>query len=98
MAGNEEWYDKEIAPILLELANKCGDRGMAFVSVVEYEAGKRSQTTRLPDGSGLAMVMLNHCAKMGENVDGYVLGLKRYCDINGIDTGSSIVMVKAGVA
>ena len=89
---SEQWYDAEIAPILLNLANKCGDRGMAFVSVVEYELGRRSSTVRLPDGSGLAMIMLNHCAKTGENIDAYVIALSRYAISHGIDTKSSIVM------
>jgi len=52
---NEEWYDKKIAPKLAELANQCGERGMSFLSVVEYEPGSRSRTQRLTNGAGLEM-------------------------------------------
>jgi len=91
---NEEFYDSEIAPKLLELANQCGDRGMSFVSVVEYAPGERSTTKRLMTDAGLAMVMLAHCAKMGENVDGYIMGLMRYCREKSIDISASIILSK----
>lgn len=91
LAG-EQWYDAEVAPVLLDLANKCGDKGMAFVSVVEYALGSRGTTARLPDGSGLAMLLLNHCAKSGENIDAYVIGVGRYAIDHGIDTSASVVM------
>jgi hypothetical protein len=93
---SEEFYDKEIAPKLAELANLCGERGMAFVAVVEYAHGERGRTERIPEGSGLAMTMLAHCAKMGENIDGYVIGLYRYAKAKGIDMSRSIVMSRWG--
>src|SRR5688572_29931314 len=90
MSENEEWYDREIAPKLLELANACGDRGMSFLSVVEYEQGGRSRTQRLTESAGLEMTMIAHCAKTAPNIDGYMIGLIRYCRENGIDTGASM--------
>lgn len=91
---NEEWYDTEIAPKLAELANLCGDRGMSFLSVVEYEPGSRSTTQRATGNTGLEMTMIAHCAKTAPNIDGYVIGLARYCRENGIDTSASFVMQK----
>jgi len=88
---NEKWYDKEVAPKLAELANLCGDKGMAFVAVVEYNPGDRGETRLLPSESGLAMRMLAYCAKTGHNLDSYVFGLLRYFKEKGIDTSSSLV-------
>lgn len=92
MSENEEWYDREIAPKLLELANACGDRGVPFLSVVEYEPGKRSRTLRLTDKPGLEMVMVAHCAQTAPNVDGYIIGLSRYCREKNIDMSASVVL------
>lgn len=92
MSENEEWYDREIAPKLLELANACGDRGMSFLATVEYEPGSRSRTERLTPNAGLEMVMIQHCAKTAPNIDGYVIGLIRHCSEKGIDTSGSMVV------
>ena len=90
--NNEEWYDAEIAPELMKLAKACEDRGVAFVASVEYEPGERGATYVLPKDAGLEMVMLHHCAKMGANLDGYVLGLRRYAKEHNIDTSASLIM------
>lgn len=89
---NEEWYDKELAPKLRELADQAGARGMSFVSVVEYAPDHRSRTTLLGPHAGIAMKMLTLCAAAGENVDGYMIALTRHCRENGIDTSASMVM------
>jgi len=90
--NNEEWYDAEIAPALLALASRCQERGMAFISSVEYEPGERSGTYMVPDSAGLEMHMLHLCARTAPNVDSYVIGLQRHCAERGIDTGGSIVL------
>lgn len=88
----EEWYDTEIAPQLLALAERCRERGMAFVATVEYAPGKRASTAAMVEGAGLAMQMLRLCANAGENVDGYMIALRKFCAANGIETGASIFM------
>ena len=52
---DEAWYDAEIAPALLSLAQRCNERGMAFVAVVEYQPGDRAGTYMVGDDAGLAM-------------------------------------------
>jgi hypothetical protein len=89
---NEEWYDKKIAPKLAELANQCGERGMSFLSVVEYEPGSRSRTQRLTNGAGLEMTMIAQCAMTAPNIDGFMIGLAKYCREKGIETSASFVM------
>jgi hypothetical protein len=34
--------------------------------------------------------MIAHCAKTAPNIDGYMIGLIRYCREKGIDTGASM--------
>lgn len=89
---SEDWYDKEIAPKLMELCKACNEHGMSFVAVVEYEPGKIAQTRQLTESAGLEVTMVMHCANTAPNVDGYVIGLIRYCNEKGIDTGASMAM------
>jgi hypothetical protein len=93
---SERFYDEEVAPALAAIAEKCLANGMSIVATVEYGPEDRGSTIALTPRPGLAMVMLGHCAKMGENIDGYIMGLQRYCRHNGIDTSASIVMRKMG--
>jgi hypothetical protein len=92
MSENEKFYDEEIAPVLLALTDKCKERGMSMVAVVEYEFGERGRTSLILPDCGLAMTMINHCACKGENLDGYVIGLMRYFAEKGIETSSSMVI------
>ena len=91
---NEEWYDAEIAPSLLALADKCRGRGMSMVATVEFAPGKRGSTMSLQERAGLAMQMLRLCMNAGENVDGYLISLSKFCKANRIDTGDSIFLRK----
>lgn len=91
MTDNEKFYDEEIAPALAEIAKKCMDRGMSITAVVEYNPGEPGITAWLGKDAGLAMIMLRHCAKMGTNLDGYVMGLMGYAKDKGVKMGSSIV-------
>jgi hypothetical protein len=92
MSDNEDWYDREIAPKLRELSEACHGRGMSFIAAVEYEPGSRARTFQLTDAAGLEMVMINHCAQTAPNVDGFMIGLIRYCREKGIDTGASMFL------
>ena len=89
---DEAWYDAEIAPALLSLAQRCNERGMAFVAVVEYQPGDRAGTYMVGDDAGLAMHMVNMCSKTAPNVDAYIINLSRFCKSKGIDIGASLVM------
>jgi hypothetical protein len=92
MSENEEFYDKEIAPILLDLSTKCGERGMHFLAQVEYDAGEYGLTRKFSDNPSLAMVMLWLCARSQNNIDGYIIGLLRYTHENNIDVSQSIIL------
>jgi hypothetical protein len=89
---NEEFYDSEIAPQLAELAKKCEARSIAFIAAVEYKHGEIGETRVLPDGTGLAMIMLAYCVKMGLNIDGYMMALQQYMNRHGMDCSASLYM------
>ena len=90
--NNEELYDEEIAPLLKLVADRCTEEKMPLVAVVEYDEGKTGTTSFLPENAYLGMIMVNHCAKMGVNIDGYIIGLLKYAKSKGIDYSGSIVM------
>lgn len=89
---NEDVYDKEIAPKLLEIAKRCKAEGIPFLAVVEYTLGKIGKTELQTNNECVEMVMIRHCAKTAPNIDGYIIGLSRYAKENNIDTSGSIIM------
>jgi hypothetical protein len=91
---DEEWYDSEIAPKLLELADECSKRDLSFIAAVEYEPDSVAFTRRFAEDVGLKMTMIGHCAKTAPNIDGYVIGLAKYCREKGIPIDASMVMQK----
>jgi len=92
VSEDEAWYDAEIAPALAALAKRCHERGMSFIASVEYQPGDRGATYYLTEDAGTAMRMLHLCAQTVPNVDSYVINLKKWAKLNGVDTSSSWVM------
>lgn len=88
----EVWYDSEIAPVLADLAKRCSEKGMAFVSVVEYRPGSHAGTYLLGENAGLSLQMIGLCARTAPNIDSYVMQLARYCRSKGINIDASFVM------
>lgn len=91
---NEKWYDSEIAPVLSELGKRCNERGVSFISCVEYNPGDRGGTYYLTKDAGVAMIMLRVCAMSAPDVDSYIINLKRYADRTGLDVSSSWVLTR----
>ncbi|CAL62445.1 Hypothetical protein HEAR2314 [Herminiimonas arsenicoxydans] len=89
---SEQHYDEVIAPKLVEIAELCIAAGMSFIATVEYEPTKRGTTRVIGPNSCLAMHMQNHCANTAPNIDGYIFGIAKYCNREGIDMSSSITM------
>lgn len=88
----EQYYDHHIAPMLEALSERCQQQGFTLVAAVEFAPGEIGTMSWLPDQPSLAMVMLGHCAKTGDNLDGYVLGLLEFVQAQGIDYSRSLVM------
>ncbi len=89
---SEEIYDKEIAPLLMQVAALCKQHQIPMVAEVEFLPGERGSTFFLPEGAGLSMTMIRQCAATAPNLDAYVISLSRYCKERGIDTSGSIIM------
>lgn len=71
---------------------------MAFVAAVEYEPRKRVSTIAMPEGAGLAMQLLRLCANSGENIDGYLFAVQKFCHANNVPTDASLVMRRVFVS
>lgn len=92
MTEKEEYYDEVIAPLLADVAEKCIEKGMSFIGVVEYEKDGRGRTRTLQSDASLEMRMIDHCAKTAPNVDGYIIGLVKYCREKEISMVDSFVL------
>lgn len=96
---NEEFYDREVAPVLLGLAKQCQQRGMSFLASVEYdpENGGRGRTDfQMPDEGGKlssAQRIVHWAARANGNIDSFFIA----CDRHGKEHGhSSIYLQMAG--
>lgn len=74
----EEFYDREIAPTLLELARKCQDNGLSFVAEVEWWPGEGGTTAAIAADASVTPRMVHMAARARGNVDALVIGLQRY--------------------
>lgn len=90
--SKEQFYDKEIAPALQAVAAMCAEKGFSFVASVEFLPGEFGTVTELARPPSLSMVMLDFCAKCADNLDGYVIGLIKFCKEAGVDYSKSAVM------
>jgi hypothetical protein len=88
----EEIYDEEIAPRLLEIGKICEANGIPFLALAEYSPGNVGRTELQTKDECLEMIMVRHCAKTAPNVDGYILGLAKWANREGIDIKGSFVM------
>lgn len=65
----EEFYDREIAPALADIAKKLEERGMSIAAVVEYEPESVGITVRIEPAAGPQMRMAYYGAVSKGNVD-----------------------------
>lgn len=89
---SEAIYDEQIAPLLLQAGKLCEQHGLAMVAVVEYEREKRGETRVLPDGAGLAMLMLSMLAASGNNIDRFLMSVIRFCNREGMPLEQSMFL------
>lgn len=91
---SEALYDERVAPLLKQAAEICIDLNLPFLAVVEYGPDKRGETRVITPDEGLAMTMARGVIQHGINVDGYLIGLIRHCNKNGIDITGSMFLGK----
>ncbi|WP_069267371.1 hypothetical protein [Paraburkholderia nodosa] len=96
MTDNEKFYDDEIAPALLELANKMRPRGMSMVATVEYDRGDRGSTCELAKDRGFEMDLLHALSRAGNHIDSFLIAVIRICNSRGISMRESIFLKSYG--
>lgn len=80
----EAFYDAEIAPVLLDLAQRCKAEGLSFLAVVEYDLGKHGRTRKFADGKiGLGIASADWAAQACGNVDVLIMMLMKYAQGHG---------------
>lgn len=90
----EVFYDKEIAPELMRLAERCHEKGLSLVVAVEYRKGEVGRTYALQKHPkrGLLMTLFSLLGLCGTNIDGYVMAVLKHCKEHNIPYDSSIVL------
>lgn len=74
---SEELYDREFAPVLLELARKAEQAGMSFVATVEWAPGEGGSTVKLQEKRSISIEMAAVCARARNNADTIALHLMK---------------------
>ncbi len=94
----ETVYDNEIAPLLLRAGQLATEAGIPLLCAAEWNSGHIGTTQSNFELSSISpnFFFLLQAMQSGNNLDGLVLGIIRYCRENGINTDSSFVAHKMG--
>ncbi len=79
----EQFYDREIAPVLLELARKCQDSGLSMATMVEWAPGETGETIAMAADASIKMRMAVWAIQAHGNVDSLIMALMSYGRRNG---------------
>lgn len=74
----EAFYDREVAPTLLELARKCEDAGLSFLAMVEWAPGQAGKTMSVQAESGLGLKMTRWAMESRDDADALIMQMMRY--------------------
>ena len=74
----ESFYDSEIAPALLELAEKCKGNGLSLVAMVEWDPGETGRTAAFAGNAGFGIRMVETAMRCGNNVDSFIMALMKH--------------------
>jgi hypothetical protein len=94
----EQFYDREIAPALLELARKCQDNGISIAAMVEWEPGDTGRTVALAAGSGFGIRMVEMAMRTHGNVDSLIFALMKYGREHGHSSACLRLLERSGGA
>lgn len=75
---NEQFYDQEIAPQLKLLMNKCAERNMPFIAVVEFEHEQCGLTADVPESASVWVHLVLHAYATKGNLDAFVIRVVRW--------------------
>ena len=93
-SDNEKYYDKEISPVLADLAKKCQKNGMSLATMVEYDNGDTGNTiyTQKVKDMSVKMIMAVTGIKCNGNIDSFLMAMIQYFKRENIDTKGSIYL------
>lgn len=74
---DEEFYDAEIGPRLLAVAQLCKERGFALVAYCQWSADDCGRTEQTPHGLWPATRIVQYAARAHGNVDALIMALQR---------------------
>lgn len=96
---DERWYTAEIEGPLKALAERCHERGIAFVAGVFYDADDGvGITTSIPAApySPMSARWMDYAAKSHRNLDALVIAIGKDAKEHGVSTDASIVALRMG--
>lgn len=89
---DEEFYDKEIAPVLSELGAKCQARDMPFCAGVEIQPGLFGETCFLGPRASATMRVAHYNFRANGNIDALFGAIIRDAKKNGHSSFNLSVM------
>lgn len=82
-AQAEAFYDREIAPRLLELQQICEHHGMSFVALVEWAPEHVGVTSKVLEGASAKALVANWGARCFGNIDSLMIAAQRHAEKHG---------------
>jgi nicotinamidase-related amidase len=80
---NEAFYDQEIAPALAALAERCRERGLSIIAMVEWEPGEGGRTVSIQPGSSFGIRLAEAAMQANGNVDSLMIAVARHAKEHG---------------
>ena len=66
---SEAFYDREVAPVLLELARKCEAEGLSLVASCEFGPNETGMTLTVREGAGIELLLASFAIQAAGNAD-----------------------------
>jgi hypothetical protein len=79
----EDFYDREVAPVLMDLAKKCQDNGLSIAAMVEWEPGETGRTAALSADASFGIRMVEAAMQARGNVDSLIFAIQKYAAEHG---------------
>jgi hypothetical protein len=75
----EAFYDREIAPALMELCLKCKDAGLPFLALVEWDTDDIGETVYLPsENVGIKTMLVAWAIRAHGNADALIRAMIKH--------------------
>lgn len=90
----EQFYDEQIAPQLIALAEQCKDRGLSLLAVCEWGKMETGSTRMLQPDASISIRMSDAVAMANGNIDSFMLAMMRHAREHG---HGSMILSRLGV-